>query len=405
MALPADFNGGEMSTVSEAPRLDVRFDDPEFTADPYRFYELIRAAGPVVYSAGPVQKEFAPDDGYMCAGHKACQRVLGNVRKYRQPEEWYSNKFGDVVFEGLDTPRHDQIRGVWAHDFERDTLSERWRQTIDEMIQRYLEPVAERLESGETVDIASELHAKVPLLLTLQMLGLPESDSDMLRAWTETLTGAGQVDGTMSLNDYVEQAVDEKERAPGDDLITTMVASDAAGTMTRREVVANCSQIVFAGAGTTTGVMNSCVSLLGEHPDQRRALGADRSLIPQAIEEAVRFRSVALAAPRMVVDGDAELEGVRIPEGSTMVLLIGAANRDPSRWDRPGEFDIFRERKQHLGFGFGMHNCLGLNLGRLIVGVYLNRLLDRIPNWEPAGPSDAQVPRRGQRLPITAPAT
>jgi len=390
-----------MTTISEAPRLDVSFDDPAVAADPYATFESIRAVGPVVYSAGSIQKEFAPDGGYMCAGHRTCQRVLGNARKYQQPIDWFSNKFGDVVFEALDTPRHDEIRSVWSHDFERDTLKERQGAAIDTMVARYLDPAIERLASGETLDVVAELHDKIPLLVTLQMLGLPEGDSDMLRAWSATLTGEGRVDGTMSLNDYVQQAVDAKETAPGEDLISAMVVSDAARSMTRSEVVANCSQLVFAGAGTTGGVMNACVTLLAQHPDQQRILAADRSLVDRAIEESVRFRSVPFAAPRSVVDGDAELEGVRIPEGSTMVVLIGAANRDPARWDRPNEFDIQREPRQHLGFGFGMHNCLGLNLGRLVVRTYLNRLLDGVPSWTLADP-DGAASGRADRILIAA---
>jgi cytochrome P450 len=161
-----------------------------------------------------------------------------------------------------------------------------------------------------------------------------------------------------------------------------MITSEVGRTMSAGEIVANGSQLIYAGAGTTTSVMSSCVVLLARHPAQRRALAADRSLLPRAIEEVLRFRHVSqLSAPRFVVDGDAVIEGVRIPEGAQAVVILGAANRDPGRWERAQEFDVLRESKQHLGFGFGMHNCLGMNLARLEVQLLLERLLDAVPEW------------------------
>lgn len=382
------------ATTSEAPRLDVRFGDPEYAQNPYPLFELIREAGPVVYSPGPVDNVFARNDAYLCSGHRTCARVLGNVRRYRTSNEFFARQFGEV-FESLDTPRHDAIRGVWAHEFERDTLREKQSERIERVIDRHLEPFLERVLAGESVDAVSELHNTIPLLVTLEMLGLPEEDRYMLRAFL-----ADESQGvSKSLIEYVADAVAAKRLAPGNDLISMMVTSDVAQTMTNDEVVANCSQIVSAGSGTTAGVMNSCVLLLAQHPDQRRTVAADRSLVHQAIEEAIRFRSVPFSAPRVVADGDAELEGVRIPQGATVLPLLGAANRDPLRWERPNEFDVLREPRQHLGFGFGMHNCLGLNFGRLVVQIYLNRLLDRIPDWEIAeGELAASLTISGQLL-------
>jgi cytochrome P450 len=163
--------------------------------------------------------------------------------------------------------------------------------------------------------------------------------------------------------------------------------------MTRSEIVANSSQIVFAGAGTTTTLMSSCIVLLAMHPDQRRAVGADRSLVPRAIEEVLRYRGVTqLTAPRIVVDGDAEVDGVRVPEGAQIIAMVGAANRDPDRWERPNDLDVLREPKQHLGFGFGMHSCLGMNLARLEIEVYLNRMLDLLPEWQVTNEIDLSNP-------------
>jgi cytochrome P450 len=369
--------------IEEAPVLDVSFSSPEFDADGYRVYEQIRDAGPVVYSHGPLNGgDLAPGDGYLLTGYRTCARVLGNIRKYRQPPEFFSNKFGDVVFEGIDGPRHDEIRGAWSYEFQRETLREKRRQMLEEVVDESVDSFVERVRSGETVDAVTELHHQIPLSAVLHMLSLPKSDHEQLRQWADGMSGIELADGTSSLNGYIDNVVAERTDAPGEDLISMMITSGAASTMTRGEIVANSSQLVFAGAGTTTALMSSCVVLLARHPEQRRALAADRSLLPEAIEEVLRFRGVAqLTAPRIVTDGDAEIEGVRVPEGAQVVPIIGAANRDPNRWERAQELDVLREHRQHLGFGFGMHNCLGLNLARAEVQLLLDRLLDHIPEW------------------------
>jgi cytochrome P450 len=186
---------------------------------------------------------------------------------------------------------------------------------------------------------------------------------------------------TAELNAYLGEVLVERKKDPGEDLISMMAASKAAEAMTDREVVANCTHLVFAGAGTTTSLMSFCVVLLAQHPEQRREIAEDRSLVPRAIEEVMRMRAL-VANPRIVTGGDAEIDGVRVPEGASVVALTSAANRDPERWERPHEFDVLRQKKQHLGFGFGMHVCLGLNLARLETEVYLNRLLDQLPEWD-----------------------
>jgi cytochrome P450 len=393
-------------TLGEAPVLNVRFADQDFVDAPWATLEKIRAAGPVVYSAGPIAGDLAPADGYMITGHQACSRVLANPAKFAAIPEWFVNKFGGLVFEAFDASPHDEFRAVWSYEFQRATLQERRRDLVDEVVDQHVTPFLDRVLAGETLDAVALLHGTIPLFVILRMMGLDTSDHEMLGKWASELSGIAPVDGTESLNAYLTRIVRDRRTGDGDDLISLMARSAIAAELDERDVVANTTQLVFAGSGTTTSLMSSCLLLLAEHPDQRRALHEDRSLIPQAIEEALRLRTVAqLAAPRLVTDGDAEIEGVRVPEGATVVCLLGAANRDPSRWDHAGEFDIFRERKQHLGFGYGLHNCLGLNLARLEVETYLNKMLDRLPEWRLAGPVDVHVDAfvGVESLPVSAP--
>jgi cytochrome P450 len=401
------------TAVSGAPTFDLSFLDPGFNRDPYPVYQQIRALGPVVHNAAV--------PGYMVTGYRTCAKILANSRQYRQPPEFFTNLFGDVVFEAIDTPKHDEIRGVWANEFQRQTLQEKRRALVERVVEEVITAFVERVRSGETVDAVPALHRQIPLNVIGEMLGIDTSDREMLAGWASAmpkmqeamadptprgaLLKAEAAESVASLNAYFAEVVPRRRVAPGEDLVSMMAAAEVAESMTLGELAANNTQLVFAGNETTAKLMGHCLVVLARHPDQRRALAEDRSLIPQAIEEVHRFQTVAhIAAPRFVTGGEVEVDGVTIPEDARLIVLFGAANRDPERWDRADEFDIFRESKQHLGFGFGMHSCLGLNLARLEVEVYLNRLLDLLPEWELA--EDASLGTyfygRGGYLPVVA---
>jgi cytochrome P450 len=202
----------------------------------------------------------------------------------------------------------------------------------------------------------------------------------------EEIVSAGRR-ATSDLNAYIAEQVEHRRATPGDDLISRMVCSEyARSSMSDNEIIASNTQLVFAGNETTAKLMAHTLVTLARHPDQRRLLNADRSLIPRAIEEVLRWETITQFIDREVRTGDVEMGGVPLPPGSVVTPLQGAANRDPQRWDRSGEFDLTRPPKAHLGFGFGMHSCIGLNLARLEAEVWCNRFLDELPDYEVAGP-------------------
>jgi len=167
-----------------------------------------------------------------------------------------------------------------------------------------------------------------------------------------------------------------------------MVASPyAESDMTEQEIIASNTQLVFAGNETTAKLMAHTLVTLAAHPDQRRRLAEDRTLVPAAIEEVHRFQTIAQFMDRFV-RADVEIEGVLLPKRSVVTALEGAANRDPERWDDASSFDVTRPARQHLGFGFGMHSCIGLNLARLEATIWLDRLLDHLPEFEVVGDVD-----------------
>jgi cytochrome P450 len=158
--------------------------------------------------------------------------------------------------------------------------------------------------------------------------------------------------------------------------------------MTEQEIVASNTQLVFAGNETTAKLLAQTVVTLAAHPGQRRAIHADRSLIPAAIEEVHRVETITHSVFRDVVGDDVSVAGIGIPAGQRITLLLGAANRDPRRWDRPQDFDVFRKKLSHLGFAFGLHSCLGMNLARLEAQIFAEELIDELPDWHVHGPVD-----------------
>lgn len=259
-------------------------------------------------------------------------------------------------------------------------------------------PFVERVRSGERVDAVADLIRSIPTLVIARLMDIPSADHQQFAVWTDTMSGitAGKIDtsprgpelvkagiqATAELNAYVEDQLQQRRRQVGDDLLSRSVSSPLVGELTERELVAANTQLVFAGNGTSAKWMSQVLAALSSHPDQRRMLVEDRSLIPQAIEEVHRWNTPAQLLWRYARNGEAVAAGTALPDGAAVVCLLGAANRDPQRWERPDELDVLRPPQQHLGFGFGLHSCLGLNLARLEVQIWLDRLLDELPEWE-----------------------
>jgi cytochrome P450 len=305
--------------------------------------------------------------------------------------------------EALDNPRHDQVRSVWARDFQRGPL-EQQRDLIRGVVADTVSAFAGAVHAGETPDAVHGMTRQVPTKVIAHLLNIPASDFRQFAGWSDAMCdllrghhmpgqeGQAYVDrgmrATAELNAYIAAEVDKRRRSPGTDLISTMANSPVAETMAADEIVANNTQMVFAGNETTSKLMGYVLVALAEHPDQRAALRADRSLIPRAIEEIHRWTSVLVYNLKFAREDGAPVAGVELPKDSTVMCFQAAANRDPSRWENPSVLDVTREPRQHIGFGFGMHSCLGMNLARLEIEVWLNRMLDELPDWTIAGDVD-----------------
>jgi cytochrome P450 len=181
------------------------------------------------------------------------------------------------------------------------------------------------------------------------------------------------------LRDYLTRIVDERRQDPRDDLITDLVTAELDGEkLDDDEIYSFLRMLLPAGIETTYRSTGNLLYLLLTHPDQLAAVRADRSLIPQAIEEGLRYESPVLVTLR-VTTTNASVSGVEIPAGAIVTSMLGSANRDPDAYTNPETFDIFRDAKQHMSFGTGPHLCLGMHLARMETRLALNALLDRLP--------------------------
>jgi cytochrome P450 len=173
----------------------------------------------------------------------------------------------------------------------------------------------------------------------------------------------------------------DRRNTPGDDLVSQLITSPVAAEFSEQDIVACCVQLGFAGNETSAKVMSQALRALALYPEVRKRLHDDRSLVPKAIDEVMRWETVLQVFWRYVREDTRDVAGVFLPAGTQVMLLLGAANRDPSEWTDPDAFDIGRGRKLNLGFGFGPHSCIGQHLARLSIQVFLDRLLDELPAW------------------------
>jgi cytochrome P450 len=210
-------------------------------------------------------------------------------------------------------------------------------------------------------------------------VGLPQNTPQTDPAWIRAQQAKRE------LAEYILEQINERRVRPGDDLISQIVHSEVGRTLSDEALIANTRQLLFAGNETTAKWLGHSLVVLGTHPEVRAEINADRTLVPQALEEVMRWQPVNMSLPRLVRGGDIEVEGVTIPDGAELAVLTGAAGRDPDRYEDPDTFDIRRPVQSHLGFGFSMHSCLGVTLARLEAEVVISRILDRLCNYRIAG--------------------
>jgi cytochrome P450 len=294
---------------------------------------------------------------------------------------------GLILFE--DPPVHDLHRGIMSRVFTPKKMNE-LEPKVRELCARSLDP----LVGTGRFDFVQDLGAQMPMRTIGYLLGIPEQDQEAIRdrldeglaleEGDELAIPEGFAEGSAEIfGDYIDWRMEH----PSDDLMTQLLEAefvDETGrtrTLTRDEVLMYVNLLAGAGNETTTRLIGWTGKVLAEHPDQRREIAHDRSLVPQTIEELLRYEAPSPVQARYVTR-DTEHHGQTVPEGSAMLLLVASANRDPTRYPDADRFDIHRTIVHNLTFGYGIHFCLGAALARLEGRVALDEVLQRFPEWE-----------------------
>jgi cytochrome P450 len=286
---------------------------------------------------------------------------------------------GPTILE-MQEPEHAVYRKLHEFAFARSSMR-RWEA---ELVRPLVEGTVGRIRDRKRADLVEEVFMPIPVRVIAALIGLPEGDiPEFHRLAIDLLGFHSDMDSALrasaKLREYFVGILADRRREPRDDMVTVLAGADIDGvTMSDEQIYGFMRNLLPAGAETTSRSTASLALGLLTHPRQLAAVTADRGLLPQAIEEGIRWETPLLNFMREATR-DVEFFGLHIPEGSTVSVNLGSANHDEARWDRAQEFDIFRDRKPHIGFGHGAHVCLGMHLARLESMMIFNALLDRLP--------------------------
>jgi cytochrome P450 len=296
----------------------------------------------------------------------------------------YADSMGVVMGHSIlemDEPEHHQYRSLIQQAFTRKAMESWERDLVLPIVTGLVDDFADRGDA----DLVRELFFPFPVHVIAGMLGLPAEDLPQFHGKAvELISIVSDIErglvASQWLYDYFAGVIAERRADPRGDVISVLVGAELDGQrLTDEEIIAFLRLLLPAGAETTYRSSSNLMFGLLSNPDQLDALRADRGLMPQAIEEGLRWEPPLTGIGRKAMR-DIEVAGVLIPAGSPIQVEMGSANRDPARWDRPDDFNIMREQKQHMSFAFGPHMCLGMHLARMETTVAINALLDRLPN-------------------------
>jgi cytochrome P450 len=389
-----------MTTAAQAESqgLLLQLLDPANRADPYRLFAQFRELGPL---------QLPQTNLTVFSAYRDCDEVL------RHPASSSSNMNSTVAkrqleaglmqprpfppgFLFLDPPDHTRLRRLVSKAFAPKVVSG-LQPDITALVDGLLDRIAEK---GE-FDVVEDFAYPLPVAVICRLLGVPLDDEPLFSRASavlaqaldpfSTMTGVpeGVVNERMQavkwLRGYLHKLIDRRRSKPGDDLLSGLIAVEESGDqLTEEEIVSTCNLLLIAGHETTVNLIGNAILAMLRNRIHWAALGADSGRAPAIVEEALRYDPPVQLAARVALV-DMTIGGVDVPAGDVMMVLLGAAQRDPAEFDRPDTFDPDRGTLRHLGFGRGIHYCLGAPLARLEAGAALSAVTARFPDARLAG--------------------
>jgi cytochrome P450 len=352
----------------------------EFRDDPYPVYRALRDEEPAHYSDKLGFWVLSRYDDVLSAVQDVETYSSAGALSIGAPKE-VLDQIPMLLL--LDPPRHHQLRALVNRAFTPRRIAE-----LEPRIRELARRLVDDFIADGSCDLVSKFSGPLPTTVIAELLGVPAEDGLMFREKTTAIVtqdaqGGGEMDFTpaIELMMYMAAAYNERRANSRDDLMSALLAAEIDGEhLAENELLGFAFLLLIAGNETTTNLIGNAMALLDQHPDQRKQLIEDPSRIPVAIEEVLRFESPVQGLSR-TLERDTVVQGLEMQKGKQVLLLYASANRDERRIENPERFDILRNEKAHLAFGFGTHFCLGASLARLEARIALEELLARIPDF------------------------
>jgi cytochrome P450 len=370
---------------------------PEMVADPYPYYARLRSADPVHWAdqfGGWVLTRYADVITVLRSPDASADRIPA-ARQQVGPEFHALFDFRSSAMLNVDAPRHTRLRLLVNKAFTPGTVEK-----LAPFIRSFVDRALAAAQARGRMDVMAELAFPLPATVIAEMLGVPPEDRDRFKRWSDdTTAAAANVTSELSpdvlrksiaaieeLQAYFRGIIARRRAEPRDDLISALVRAQEEGDrLSDEELLANSMLLLNAGHETTTNLIGNGTLALLRYPDQMRRLHDDPSLIPAGVEELLRYDSPVQFTSR-ILKADLQLGGKELRAGQVVLLLLGAANRDPEQFPDPDRLDVGRPDNKHVAFGLGPHFCLGAPLARLEGRLVFEALLGRAPGLRLDGP-------------------
>ncbi|GCE09018.1 cytochrome P450 [Dictyobacter aurantiacus] len=340
--------------------------------NPFPWYRVMRERYPVYYS-----REF---HSWFITRYSDVQRVISDPLLFSSEQSIRArptNKIQPTTRPLLwtDPPRHRQLRSLINQAFTPRTIAN-LAPRITEIVHAHLDQVAAR---GQ-MDVVSDLANPLPIIVIAELLGIPIQDQQRFKHWSDIIVSPARQQkkqAVIEMNNYFQMVVDQRRQHAQDDLISALLSAHIEGTyLTDAEILSFCRLLLVAGHETSTNLIGNALLTFDEHPEAFEELQSRPELLPGAIEEVVRYRT-PIQRLRRATTVDTQLGEHHIKAGEIVSPILGAANRDETQFSAPEVFDIHRNPNRHIGFGHGIHFCIGSSLARLETKIALEILLSR----------------------------